>query len=118
MNIITWLILMLVVLFGTTANVSLKYGLYISSPTKGESTSIKNLLFSPYFLIWFICYTFMTILWLYVLRTIPLSQAFPVLGLMYALIPIACHYLLKEEVIFRQWLGISIIITGVILVVH
>ncbi|MEH2456363.1 EamA family transporter [Nostoc sp.] len=118
MNIITWLILMLVVLFGTTANVSLKYGLYISSPTKGESTSIKNLLFSRYFLIWFICYTFMTILWLYVLRTIPLSQAFPVLGLMYALIPIASHYLLKEEVMFRQWLGISIIITGVILVVH
>ncbi|MEH2411169.1 EamA family transporter [Nostoc sp.] len=118
MNIITWLILMLVVLFGTTANVSLKYGLYIYSPTKGESTSIKNLLFSRYFLIWFICYTFMTILWLYVLRTIPLSQAFPVLGLMYALIPITSHYLLKEEVMFRQWLGISIIITGVILVVH
>ncbi|MBN3897882.1 MAG: EamA family transporter [Nostoc sp.] len=118
MNPITWLILMLVVLFGTTANVSLKYGLYISSPTKGESTSIKNLLFSRYFLIWFICYTFMTILWLYVLRTIPLSQAFPVLGLMYALIPIASHYLLKEEVIFSQWLGISVIITGVILVVH
>ncbi|MDF5735576.1 MULTISPECIES: EamA family transporter [unclassified Nostoc] len=118
MNIITWLILMLVVLLGTTANVSLKYGLYISSATKGESTSIKNLLFSRYFLIWFICYTFMTILWLYVLRTIPLSQAFPVLGLMYALIPIASHYLLKEEVIFSQWLGISVIITGVILVVH
>ncbi|MEH2358967.1 EamA family transporter [Nostoc sp.] len=118
MNIIAWLLLMLVVLFGTTANLSLKYGLYISSPTKGESASIKNLLLSPYFLIWFICYTFMTILWLYVLRTIPLSQAFPVLGLMYALIPIASHYLLKEEVIFSQWVGISVIITGVIMVVH
>ncbi|MEH2376760.1 EamA family transporter [Nostoc sp.] len=118
MNIISWLLLMVVVLFGTTANVSLKYGLYISSPTKGESTSIKNLLFSRYFLIWFICYAFMTMLWLYVLQTIPLSQAFPVLGLMYALIPIASHYLLKEQVIFSQWLGISIIITGVILVGH
>jgi len=118
MNIITWLLLMFVVLLGTTANLSLKYGLYISSPTKGESTSIRNLLFSRYFLIWFVCYTFMTILWLYVLRTIPLSQAFPVLGLMYALIPIGSHYLLKEQVVFSQWVGISIIITGVVLVVN
>jgi undecaprenyl phosphate-alpha-L-ara4N flippase subunit ArnE len=118
MNIIIWLILMLVVSFGTAANLSLKYGLQISNPTKGASASIRNLLFSRYFLIWFICYTFMTILWLYVLQTIPLSQAFPVLGLMYALIPIASHYLLKEQVLFSQWVGISIIITGVILVVH
>ncbi len=117
MNIITWLLLMLVVLLGTTANLSLKYGLHISSPTKGATASIQNLLFSRYFLIWFICYTFMTILWLYVLRTIPLSKAFPVLGLMYALIPIASHYLLKEQVVFSQWVGISIIITGVVLVV-
>ncbi|QHG16691.1 MULTISPECIES: EamA family transporter [unclassified Nostoc] len=118
MNIITWLLLIVVVLFGTTANISLKYGLHISSPTKGASTSILNLLLSRYFWIWFICYTFMTVLWLYVLRTIPLSQAFPVLGLMYALIPIASHYLLKERVVFSQWLGISIIITGVVLVVN
>ncbi|MEH2027859.1 EamA family transporter [Nostoc sp.] len=118
MSIFTWLNLILVVLFGTTAQLSLKYGLHISSPTKGESGSLKNLLLSRYFLIWFICYAFMTILWLYVLRTIPLSQAFPVLGLMYALVPIASHYILKEEVVFSQWLGISIIISGVILVVN
>jgi undecaprenyl phosphate-alpha-L-ara4N flippase subunit ArnE len=118
MNIITWLILMLVVLFGTAANVSLKYGLYISNRTEGTSTSILNLLLSRYFWIWFICYTFMIILWLYVLQTIPLSQAFPVLGLMYALVPIASHYLLKEQLLFSQWLGISIIITGVALVVN
>ncbi len=118
MNIITWLLLMLVVLLGTTANLSLKYGFHISSPIKGASASIRNLLLSRYFLIWFICYTFMTILWLYVLRIIPLSQAFPVLGLMYALVPIASRYVLKEEIIFSQWLGISVIITGVVLVVN
>ncbi|RCJ22116.1 multidrug resistance protein [Nostoc sp. ATCC 43529] len=118
MDIINWLNLMLVVLFGTVANVSLKYGLYITNSNKEGSASIRNLIFSPYFAIWFICYGFMTLLWLYVLRTVPLSQAFPVLGLMYALIPIASYYLLKEKVVLSQWLGISIIITGVILVVH
>ncbi|MEH2287064.1 EamA family transporter [Nostoc sp.] len=118
MSTFTWINLILVVLFGTTAQLSLKYGLHISSSTKEGSGSLKNLLLSRYFLIWFICYAFMTLLWLYVLRTIPLSQAFPVLGLMYAFVPIASHYLLKEEVVFSQWLGISVIITGVILVVH
>ncbi|WP_392532688.1 EamA family transporter [Nostoc sp. C117] len=118
MNIINWLDLMFVVLFGTVAQLSLKYGLYISKPTEEASASIQKLLFSRYFIIWFICYVFMTLLWLYILRTVPLSQAFPVLGLMYALVPIASHYLLKEKVVFSQWLGISIIIGGVILVVH
>ncbi|MDZ8185210.1 MAG: EamA family transporter [Nostoc sp. ChiSLP02] len=118
MNIINGLNLMLVVLFGTVANLSLKYGLYISTDDKEAGASIRNLVFSRYFAIWFICYVFMTLLWLYVLRTVPLSQAFPVLGLMYALIPIASHYLLKEKVVLSQWLGIGIIITGVILVVH
>jgi undecaprenyl phosphate-alpha-L-ara4N flippase subunit ArnE len=118
MNIITWLNLVFVVLFGTVAQLSLKYGLHLSKPSSEASASIRNLVLSRYFVIWFICYVFMTLLWLYVLRTVPLSQAFPVLGLMYALVPIASHYLLKEKVVFSQWLGISIIISGVILVVH
>ncbi len=113
MLLITWLILMLVVVIGTVGQLSLKYAIHISSHNTKSS-----ILFSRYFWIWFISYAIVTILWLFVLRTIPLSQAFPFLGLTYALVPLASQHFLKEKLVFSQWLGIVIIVAGVVLVVQ
>jgi undecaprenyl phosphate-alpha-L-ara4N flippase subunit ArnE len=118
MSIISWLILMVVVVLGTAGQLSLKYAFQGSISAKEATKSPQNLLFSPYFWIWFISYVVVTVLWLIVLRTIPLSQAFPALGLTFALVPLASYYFLRENVVFSQWLGIVIIITGVILVVQ
>ena len=113
MSIISWLILMLVVVLGTLGQLSLKYAF------QGDaSKSQRNILSSPYFWIWFFSYVVVTILWLFVLRTIPLSQAFPALGLTFALVPLASYYFLKENVVKSQWLGIVIIVAGVVLVVQ
>lgn len=116
MNTIYFLMLMLVVVLNTTAQLSLKYA--FSTSTQAASQSLLNLLFSVYFWIWFICYVAVTILWLIVLRTIPLSQAFPALGLTFALVPLASHQFLKEKVVLSQWLGIVIIVVGAVLVVQ
>lgn len=118
MNIISWFILMLVIVLGTAGQLSLKYAIHASTPSKEVSLSVPNLLVSLYFWIWFICYVVVTILWLFVLRTIPLSQAFPALGLTFALVPFASHHFLKEKVVFSQWVGIIIIVAGVVLVVQ
>ncbi|MBO3462943.1 EamA family transporter [Aetokthonos hydrillicola Thurmond2011] len=118
MNIISWLILMLVVVLGTVGQLSLKYAFQSSTSVAGASKSLRDVLFSPYFWVWFISYVVVTILWLVVLKTIPLSQAFPALGLTFALVPLASHRFLQEKVVLSQWLGIVIIITGVILVVQ
>ena len=118
MNIIPWLILLLVVVLGTAGQLSLKYAFQGSTTANEPSKSVRDLLFSPYFWIWFISYVIVTVLWLIVLRTIPLSQAFPALGLTFALVPLASHRFLRENVVFSQWLGIAVIVAGVILVVQ
>ncbi len=118
MSLIPWLILLLVVVLGTAGQLSLKYAFHVSTPAQGVSMSMGNILFSRYFWIWLICYVVVTILWLIVLRTIPLNQAFPALGLTFALVPLASHHLLNEKVVVSQWLGIIIILAGVILVVQ
>lgn len=118
MIITPWLILILVVLLGTVGQLSLKYAFNGSSTANKASTSMREILFSQYFWIWFISYIVVTILWLFVLRSIPLSQAFPALGLTFALIPLASHHFLREKVEFRQWIGIVIIIAGVVFVVQ
>jgi undecaprenyl phosphate-alpha-L-ara4N flippase subunit ArnE len=117
MKIISWLILILIVVLGTAGQLSLKYAFQSpSSDKKKNNSSIRDLLFSLYFWIWFISYVAVTVLWLFVLRNLPLSQAFPALGLTFALVPLASYYFLQEKVVFSQWLGIAIIVAGVVLV--
>ncbi len=117
MNFAPWLILMTVVVIGTVGQLSLKYAFQMPANQQANK-SIQSLLFSPFFWIWFISYVVVTILWLIVLRSIPLSQAFPALGLTFALVPLASNHFLKEKVILSQWIGITVIIAGVILVVQ
>lgn len=118
MSIIPWLVLSLVVILGTTGQLSLKYAFKSSTDRQAASQSNPNLLHSAYFWIWFFCYVSVTGLWLFVLRSIPLSQAFPALGMTFALIPLGSYYFLKEQVVLSQWLGIATIVAGAILVVH
>jgi len=118
MNVLPWLVLGLVVVLGTTGQLSLKYAFQAPTASKASSPSMLNLLRAPFFWIWFVCYILVTGLWLFVLRSIPLSQAFPALGLTFALIPLGSAYFLHEQVIFSQWLGIATIVAGAILVVQ
>jgi undecaprenyl phosphate-alpha-L-ara4N flippase subunit ArnE len=115
MNPISYFALTLVVVLWTVAQVSLKYSFHASADRE-MSVPMQNLLTSRYFWIWFICSTFATILWLFILRTIPLNQAYPGLGLTYALVPLASQYFLNEKFVLVQWLGIIVIVVGLILV--
>jgi undecaprenyl phosphate-alpha-L-ara4N flippase subunit ArnE len=118
MNIFPWLILSLVVGLSTIGQLSLKYAFELPKLTAPVNSSMRELWRSPYFWIWFGCYTIGAGLWLLVLRFIPLSQAFPALGITFALIPLGSYYLLGERVVFSQWWGIATIVAGVILVVQ
>lgn len=121
MNILPWLFLLIVVVLGTVGQLSLKYASQSSttdSASDVSSLSRSSLLYSRYFWLWFICYVLVTGLWLVVLRSLPLSQAFPALGMTFALIPLASHYVLRERIGLSQWLGIVIIVIGTIFVVQ
>ncbi len=111
MNFAEWLQLIIVAALGTGAQLALKYAL-----DRGSSFSLRLLLKSPWFWTWFFCYAFSTVLWLLALRTVPLSQAFPILGLQFALVPIASKWILRESMFGRQWLGVAAIVLGVALV--
>ena len=54
--------------------------------------------------------------WILVLERLPLNIAFPEMSLVYSGVPIASHFLLKESVTARHWLGAGVITLGVALV--
>jgi undecaprenyl phosphate-alpha-L-ara4N flippase subunit ArnE len=111
-NLVAWLQLVAVVLLGTGAQLALKYALDGTS----HPASRRPLARSPWAWVWFFSYALSTVLWLVVLRNVPLSQAFPILGLQFALVPIASRLLLKERMGGTQWLGVATIVIGVMLV--
>ena len=112
MSWVAWTQLAAVVALGTIGQLMLKYGLRQNAASRLGPRSMLSL---P-MLGWLLCYVATTILWLLALRTVPLSQAFPILGLQFALIPLASARLLDEHVTPVQWMGIAIIVVGVGLV--
>jgi undecaprenyl phosphate-alpha-L-ara4N flippase subunit ArnE len=114
---IAWIQLLIVVLLGTGAQLALKAALeHGGGASHADAGLIAKLLRSPLMWIWFGCYVASTLLWLWALRVVPLSQAFPILGLQFALVPIAANRFLKEHLAWEQWLGVAIIVLGVALV--
>jgi len=116
MNLLSQFELLIVILLGTCGQLALKYALQNNGAREKTGNLLGALFVSPYFWGWFICYALATFLWLVVLKTIPLSKAFPILGLSFALIPLASKCLLKETITPSQWAGIIAVVIGVGLV--
>ena len=55
-------------------------------------------------------------IWLYVLRHLPLSIAFPLSRIVDVLVPISCWIILHESISPRRWGGIALVIIGVAIV--
>lgn len=53
--------------------------------------------------------------WLYVLRHIPLSVAFPLSRVVDILVPLSCWMILGEDISMRRWCGIALVIIGLVL---
>jgi drug/metabolite transporter (DMT)-like permease len=54
--------------------------------------------------------------WLYVLKSIPLSVAFPVINGLHMGVPVGAYFILHEPFPAKRWLGIGIVLMGVLLV--
>ena len=54
--------------------------------------------------------------WLYVLRHVPLSIAFPLSNIVHVLVPLSCWIFLGELISPRRWFGISLVLIGLFIV--
>ena len=56
------------------------------------------------------------IIWLYILKYIPLSIAFPLSRAVDVLVPISCWLILREAISPLRWCGIALVIIGLVIV--
>lgn len=55
------------------------------------------------------------LLWLKLLQYMPLSQAYPLLSLNFILVTLLSQFFFKETVTLQHWLGIGIMMFGILL---
>ena len=83
----------------------------------GESHTMIRGLLSPYLLLGLILYGAITILWIWRLSFVDLGRAYPVMALTFAVVPMLSALLLGEALGgVYYWLGIGLIIAGVVVV--
>lgn len=63
----------------------------------------------------FLIYASATILWIYVLRTVPLTKAYPFMALSFVLVPLFSVILFSESVRSQYLIGTALIVVGVII---
>jgi drug/metabolite transporter (DMT)-like permease len=112
-----WLQLVLSVVCVLVSELLLKRGAsQVADPKSTFSWTGVNGLQSP--LVWWaillILLSFAS--WLYVLKYIPLSVAFPLSRAVDVLVPISCWILLGEIISTRRWCGIALVILGLAVV--
>ena len=112
-----WLQLALSVLCVLVSEFLLKRGATdIADPSSAWSWTGINGLASP--LVWWAILLIIAsfISWLYVLRYIPLTIAFPLSRVVDILVPLGCWIFLGEFISVRRWIGIGLVVVGLALV--
>jgi undecaprenyl phosphate-alpha-L-ara4N flippase subunit ArnF len=111
-----WLLLVFEVVFVTASETFLKVGASKTQRVAGWEWAGLLALGS----IWIWCAIALVILsflcWIYVLKYIPLSIAFPLSNVVHVLVPLSCWIFLGEHISPRRWCGIAIVILGVAVV--
>lgn len=111
-----WFVLALEAIFVTASEVLLKVGASETRRIAGWEwtglmplASIWTWVAIVFLILSFVC-------WIYVLRRIPLSIAFPLSNVVHVLVPLSCWIFLNEHISATRWYGIAVVIVGLALV--
>jgi drug/metabolite transporter (DMT)-like permease len=80
------------------------------------SSFIQNIILNPYIFFGFVLYFIPGVIWIYLISKYPLSYIQPLLAVGYIVTPLAAMLFFHETVSPIRWLGIGIILIGVIIV--
>lgn len=100
------------ILIGVAGQVSIKTGTLILAETSGMP------LFQPYIVLGLVCYFVSALFYIFALKQIPLSVAFPSVSLSYVAVSIIAHFLWNEPFGFQHGFALVLIISGVFLLVR
>ncbi|MFC7679903.1 EamA family transporter [Paenibacillus sp. GCM10028914] len=81
-----------------------------------QFSNLLSVLFSPLILLGILFYGLATGIWFFVLSRLPLSLAYPLQSLAYALGIVAAWYFFGESVPLNRWVGVAVIVMGALII--
>lgn len=112
-----WLQIALNALIVTASEIFLKFGARETAElTEGWNWTGVTGLLSAWTWIGIVFVILSLVSWLYVLRHVPLSLAFPLSNVVHVLVPLASWLFLGELISTRRWWGITLVLFGLIIV--
>lgn len=109
------------ILCSAGGQLALKLGMgKIGAITVVDSTNLVPTLVrmfsTPLVLVGLACYGLAALLWMVVLSRLDLSLAYPMVALLYVVIPIAAWLFLGEQVPWFRWVGILVVVLGIFII--
>jgi multidrug transporter EmrE-like cation transporter len=88
----------------------------LTSATTGglNAKGLAGLLLNPLFIAALALYAFGTIVWIFVLKQVPLTIAYSFMGLTFCFVPLLAQLFLGEALTLRYFLGVALIIGGMV----
>jgi len=71
-----------------------------------------------YLIVGLFLYAFLTLLWVWILRSVPLSKAYPFVALAFLFTPLLARFILGELLPASYFIGLALIAAGIIVVVR
>lgn len=78
--------------------------------------SLVAILLDPVFLCALFLYGFATLLWIYVLKAVPLAQAYSFMALTFVLVPLLAFSFLGETLTLKYLAGVLLIVGGLVVI--
>jgi drug/metabolite transporter (DMT)-like permease len=82
----------------------------------GLGGALLRMLGTPTVFIGFVCFFLSSLLWIYALRQVPLSVAYPFVSISYIVIFIGSAVFFSEAISWRHWSGAALIVAGIVLI--
>lgn len=98
------------------AQVALKFALARMAPFGWTKHFWQSVLLNWQFALSGVFFTSASLLWVYMLKHYPLSQAYPMISLSYVMGMLAAIVFFHENVNYIQWLGVLLIVAGCALI--
>jgi drug/metabolite transporter (DMT)-like permease len=84
----------------------------------GWSWATLRSFLSPTMLVALALYGLTTVLWVLVLRSAPLSIAYPLYALVFVLVPVLAHFVFGEPLSWNSLVGGAVIMVGVVIAIR
>jgi drug/metabolite transporter (DMT)-like permease len=113
-----YLIAAVSILLAVAGQLMMKKGMLMfgAFPVSQLFSKLIAMVLNPFVFFGFACFGLSSIFWLVVLSRLPLSLVYPMVSVAYVLVAFASIIFFHEHVSLVRWVGIAVIIFGVVLI--